>query len=133
MGAGFAPTRFSLVGISQKGSPERCRFRFLSIFFRFLFSSFFPFPFFLFLLFFQVPFFFVFSFLFPFSSVSLSEKKKRGDTIRETLFAKPRRGENFHSRPGRRQKSLVRSSGVGVGGQNRILNPVSKLYRFQDL
>ena len=30
--------------------------------------------------------------------------------------------KNFHSRPGSRQKSLPRNSGVGVGGQNRILS-----------
>ena len=29
-------------------------------------------------------------------------------------------GKNFHSRPGCRQKSLLRSSGVGGGGQNLI-------------
>ena len=54
-----------------------------SVFFRFL-----PFPFFsFFAVFFQVPFFFPFSVFFPFSS---SQKKKQGDTVRETPFAKPR-------------------------------------------
>ena len=62
------------VGISQKGSPERCGFRFIplvSVFFRFLpFSTlFYPFPFlFLFGCFFRVPIFFRF-FRFSFFSV----------------------------------------------------------------
>ena len=55
----------ALLGVSQKGSPERCRFRFFLFFFRFLpffsvFSVFFRFfrffPFFRFLLFFSISF-----------------------------------------------------------------------------
>ena len=96
------------IGVSQKGSPELAsdfflvfflRFLpffsvffscFLSVFFRFLpFSSVFSFRFSRFLL-----FFFRFLPFFPFSSVFFRfifrEKKKRGDTVRETPFAKPR-------------------------------------------
>ena len=70
-----SPRRDPCIGISQKWSPERCRFRFLpflpfsSVFFRSL-----PFPFFSFLaVFFRVPNFSGFSVFFrffPFSSVS---------------------------------------------------------------
>ena len=72
-------TAATYLGVSQKGSPGRCRFRFFpfsSVFFRF-------FPF---LSFFSVFFvFFVFFRFFPFHF-----QKKRGDTVRETPFAKPR-------------------------------------------
>ena len=83
--------------ISQlKGSPERCRFRsfrFLpSVFFRFFFSVFFgrfffPFPFFRDFSTFSSVFFHFFRFL-----LFYFQKKKRGDTVRETPFAKPRLG-----------------------------------------
>ena len=78
---GDTPIFRAMVGVSQKGSPERCRFRFFpfffSVFFRFLpFSSVFS--------------LFFFRFFFPFHFQK--KKKKRGDTVRETPFAKPRYG-----------------------------------------
>ena len=80
-----------------------------SVFFRFFSVS----IFFLFGCFFRVPIFSVFfhflpfsSVFFPFSSVSFSEKKKkREDTVRETLFAKPRFGHR-HGEP------IIASQGV---------------------
>ena len=91
---------FDKIGISQKGSPERCRFRF----FRFFWFVFFLFPvffralpflsvsiFFLFLLFFSGSGFSIcFRFLFPFSSLSFSEKRKTGRYRSRDPFAKPR-------------------------------------------
>ena len=90
-------THFCLnFGISQKGSPERCRFRlfpFVSVFFfPPLFSIFFcflPFPSFPLFSFIGFRFFLFSFFLFSFSSVSF-QKKRMGDTVRETTFAKPR-------------------------------------------
>ena len=67
-----------LLGILQKGSPERCRFRSLPFFFfHFLRFFFCPSPFFtpFWLFFFLGSVFFRF---FPFSSVSFLEKKKTG-------------------------------------------------------
>ena len=99
-----SPHRWSgnraFIGISQKGSPERCRFRFFpfsSVFFCFFFFRFLPFPFFspFWLFFFGFrffPFFLsVFFCFFPFHIF----KQKPGDTVRETPFAKPR----FHTNP----------------------------------
>ena len=72
-------------GISQEGSPERCRFRFLP------FSSvFLRFHFFLFGCFFGFRFFLSFSSIFVRFLPFHFQKKKRGDTVRETPFAKPR-------------------------------------------
>ena len=81
----------TLVGISQKGSPERCRFwffPFFSVFFLFsVFFRFFRFHFSPFCLFFSGSDFFRFlpfsSVFFPFSSVSFSEING------ETPFARP--------------------------------------------
>ena len=77
-----------LVGVSQKGSPEPCRFRFFPFFFRFLSVFFVFFRFFLFFPFSSV-FFRFFRFL-PFFFFVSFPGKKRGDAVRETLFAKPR-------------------------------------------
>ena len=79
------------IGVSQKGSPERCRFRFFPFSSVFSVFSLFSFRFLLFVsVFFRLFRFFPFfsRFLpFFFFSVSLSE---RGDTVPETRFAKPR-------------------------------------------
>ena len=91
--------RRSCIGISQKGSPERFRFlpissvffRYFSAFFRFSVSSFFILPFWLFF-FFRGPIFSLFFLFLPFFAVfsRFIFRKKRGDTVCETPFVKPR-------------------------------------------
>ena len=73
------------VGISLKRARRNGVASDFSVFFRFFRFHFSPFCWFRFF-----AFFFRFLPFFPFSSVSYSEKK-RGDTVRETPFAKPRK------------------------------------------
>ena len=116
-------------------------FRFLPIssdfFFRFPSSDFFfRFPFFLFwAVFLRVPIFFVF-FLFSVSSVSFQEKKNRGDTVRETPFAKLRVSGKSGKLPGnfwialKIQQTAKGASGKGPRQKKKVSKNLSTLFDF---
>ena len=132
----------TLIGISQKGSPEWCRFRFFSFFpFSSAFFLFFPFPLkkdhfcsflFFFFLFFSgsdsfrfFPFFFCFSVFFLFSVFFrfIFRKKNREDTVRETLLRKtPSLVSNCSATPAKIAATTPEAR-QGFGGPNYPRHP----------